>query len=118
MEAQKLMRERQQLEDGINGIRRLETQLSDNLELIELGEAEDDKEIVSEAEAALKAELDEGLEGLSLKECRKRLQRIERTLQQLATGNKLSGAVHDDAMTLKYLHQRYSNYQRWLTSQS
>ena len=68
--------------------------------------------------AALKAELDEGLEGLSLKECRKRLQRIERTLQQLATGNKLSGAVHDDAMTLKYLHQRYSNYQRWLTSQS
>ena len=54
MEAQKLMRERQQLEDGINGIRRLETQLSDNLELIELGEAEDDKEIVSEAEAALK----------------------------------------------------------------
>ncbi|MEB3735853.1 hypothetical protein ULF88_21295 [Halopseudomonas pachastrellae] len=68
--------------------------------------------------AALKAELDEGLEGLSLKECRKRLQRIERTLQQLASGNKLSGAVHDDAMTLKYLHQRYSNYQRWLTSQS
>ena len=67
--------------------------------------------------AALKAELDEGLEGLSLKECRKRLQRIERTLQQLASGNKLSGAVHDDAMTLKYLHQRYSNYQRWLTSQ-
>jgi MoxR-like ATPase len=68
--------------------------------------------------AALKAEMDEGLEGLSLKECRKRLQRIERTLQQLASGNKLSGAVHDDAMTLKYLHQRYSNYQRWLTSQS
>ena len=54
MEAQKLMRERQQLEDGINGIRRLETQLSDNLELIELGEAEGDKEIVAEAEAALK----------------------------------------------------------------
>ncbi len=54
MEAQKLMRERQQLEDGINGIRRLETQLSDNLELIELGEAEGDKEIVAEAEASLK----------------------------------------------------------------
>ena len=54
MEAQKLMRERQQLEDGINGIRRLETQLSDNLELIELGEAEGDKEIVEEAEKSLK----------------------------------------------------------------
>ena len=48
------MRERQQLEDGITGIRRLETQLSDNLELIELGEAEDDKEIVEEAEKSLK----------------------------------------------------------------
>ncbi|TDH39165.1 peptide chain release factor 2 [Pseudohoeflea suaedae] len=53
-EAQKLMRERQQLEDGITGIRRLESQLSDNLELIELGEAEDDKEIVEEAEKSLK----------------------------------------------------------------
>ena len=67
--------------------------------------------------AALKAKLDEGLDGVSLRECRKRLEQIERALQRLATGNKLSGVVHDDAMTLKYLHQRYSNYQRWLTSQ-
>ncbi len=67
--------------------------------------------------AALKAELDEGLEGVTLKVCRKRLEQIERALQRLATGNKLSGAIHDDAMTLKYLHQRYSNYQRWLSSQ-
>ena len=55
VEAQKLMRERQQLEDGITGIRAFETQLADNIELIELGEAEDDEEIVREAEAALKA---------------------------------------------------------------
>ncbi|MBW3098945.1 peptide chain release factor 2 [Pseudohoeflea coraliihabitans] len=54
-EAQKLMRERQQLEDGITGIRKLESQLSDNLELIELGEGEGDSEIVEEAERALKA---------------------------------------------------------------
>ncbi|WP_309043709.1 hypothetical protein [Marinobacter sediminicola] len=67
--------------------------------------------------AELKAELDEGLEGLSLRACRKRLEKIERTLQRMAEGSKLSGAVHDDAMTLKYIHQRYSNYQRWLTSQ-
>lgn len=67
--------------------------------------------------AALKAKLDEGLDGVSLRECRKRLEQIERALQRLATGNKLSGVVHDDAMTLKYLHQRYSNYQRWLSSQ-
>ncbi|MEP3437925.1 MAG: peptide chain release factor 2 [Hoeflea sp.] len=53
-EAQKLMRERQQLDDSINGLKRLETQLSDNLELIEMGEEEGDNDIISEAEAALK----------------------------------------------------------------
>ncbi|WP_097107777.1 peptide chain release factor 2 [Hoeflea halophila] len=53
-EAQKLMRERQQLDDSITGLKRLESQLSDNLELIEMGEEEGDSGIVSEAEAALK----------------------------------------------------------------
>ncbi len=48
------MRERQQLDDGINGILHHEGQLTENLELIELGEAEGDSEIVREAEAALK----------------------------------------------------------------
>ncbi|MCC0033641.1 MAG: peptide chain release factor 2 [Hoeflea sp.] len=53
-EAQKLMRERQHLDDSINGLKRLESQLSDNLELIEMGEEEGDADIVGEAEAALK----------------------------------------------------------------
>ncbi|WP_461432285.1 peptide chain release factor 2 [Hoeflea alexandrii] len=53
-EAQKLMRERQHLDDSINGLKRLESQLADNLELIEMGEEEGDADIVSEAEAALK----------------------------------------------------------------
>ena len=48
------MRERQNLDDSINGIKTLESQLADNLELIEMGEEEGDSEIVSEAEAALK----------------------------------------------------------------
>ncbi len=48
------MRERQQLEDSINGLKRTEAQLSDNLELIEMGEEEGDDDIVREAEAALK----------------------------------------------------------------
>jgi len=48
------MRERQHLDDSINGLKRLETQLSDNLELIEMGEEEGDTGIVTEAEAALK----------------------------------------------------------------
>ncbi|MBD9371904.1 peptide chain release factor 2 [Rhizobium sp. ARZ01] len=53
-EAQKLMRERQHLDDGINGLRGLEQQLRDNIELIELGEEEGDADIVKDAENALK----------------------------------------------------------------
>jgi peptide chain release factor 2 len=49
------MRERQHLDDSINGVRQLEADLNDNLELIELGDAEGDADVVSEAETALKA---------------------------------------------------------------
>ena len=49
------MRERQYLEENIGAVRRMETELSDNLELIELGEMEDDASVVTEAEGALKA---------------------------------------------------------------
>ncbi|EJZ23281.1 peptide chain release factor 2 [Rhizobium sp. Pop5] len=49
------MRERQQLDDGITGVRQLEQQLNDNIELIELGEEEGDEGIVKEAEDTLKA---------------------------------------------------------------
>jgi peptide chain release factor 2 len=54
-EAQKLMRERQQLDDSINGVKALEQRLKDNLDLIELGEEEGDDDIVREAEDSLKA---------------------------------------------------------------
>ena len=47
--AQKVMRDRQKLADAIDGYRALETGLNDNVELIELGEAEDDAEVVAEA---------------------------------------------------------------------
>ena len=49
------MRERQSLDDGVNGVRRLERQLADNIELIEMGEAEGDQAIVADAEGAIKA---------------------------------------------------------------
>ncbi len=49
------MQERTRLEGQINAVREVETGLSDNLELIEMGEAEGDEEIVLEAEAALEA---------------------------------------------------------------
>ena len=47
------MRERAGLESRINGFIELDTGLNDNVELIELGEMEDDEEIVTEAEQAL-----------------------------------------------------------------
>ncbi|KKM82346.1 hypothetical protein LCGC14_1320550 [marine sediment metagenome] len=53
--AQKLMRDRQTLVDAMDRYREMAQELSDNLELIELGEAEEDAEVVTEAEAALKA---------------------------------------------------------------
>ena len=51
--AQKLMRDRQMLVDQIGTYEAIKTGLSDNVELIELGEAEGDAEVVAEAEQAL-----------------------------------------------------------------
>ncbi len=51
--AQKLMRDRQALMDSIEGIEALERETSDNVEMIGMGELEDDAEIVAEAEAAI-----------------------------------------------------------------
>ncbi|QJD16084.1 peptide chain release factor 2 [Paracoccus sanguinis] len=52
--AQKLMRDRQVLSDKVETYRRIDQDLKDSVELIELGEAEGDAEIVSDAEATLK----------------------------------------------------------------
>lgn len=51
--AQKLMRERQNLVDAIDTHNGIQTDLSDNIELIEMGEMEEDDEIITDAEAAL-----------------------------------------------------------------
>ena len=32
-------------------------------------------------------------------------------------GRKLYGTVYDDVIALKYVHQRYTNYLAWLTTQ-
>jgi len=47
------MRERTNLDNGVSGLLAMESELSDTVELIELGEIEGDVEIVSEAEAQL-----------------------------------------------------------------
>lgn len=52
--AQKLMRERQQLESQIANVERIDRELAEHVELIELGEMENDNSVVDEAEEALK----------------------------------------------------------------
>ncbi|WP_299844257.1 peptide chain release factor 2 [uncultured Roseovarius sp.] len=52
--AQKLMRDRQSLVDAMDTHNAIQQELSDNVELIEMGEMEEDAEIVSDAEATLK----------------------------------------------------------------
>ena len=53
--AQKLMRERQMLVDALETYEGIKRDLADNIELIELGEMEEDAEVVSEAEDAISA---------------------------------------------------------------
>lgn len=64
--------------------------------------------------AQMSAEFEKGLEGLSEAEVRQRLVKIERLIQEWSKGRKLYGHIYDDLLRLKYLHQRYTNYQRWL----
>ncbi len=52
--AQKLLRERQQLDDQITAVNKLTASLDDAIGLIEMGEAEGEDEIVTEAEGSLK----------------------------------------------------------------
>jgi peptide chain release factor 2 len=49
-----MMRERQRLDDGIGSVEAIERELSDQLELIAMGEAEGDEAVVADAEAALR----------------------------------------------------------------
>jgi hypothetical protein len=64
--------------------------------------------------AALEAEFGLGLEGVTEAEARARLVKIERVLAEWSKGRKLYGHVFDDVLKLKYLHQRYTNYLKWL----
>ena len=51
--AQKVMRERTQLDAGLKAIDEMEHDLADNIELIELGEMENDIDVVADAEATI-----------------------------------------------------------------
>lgn len=61
----------------------------------------------------LSAEFARGLDGLSERDTRARLVRIERLIEERVKGRKLYGHLYDDLLKLKYLHQRYTNYLHW-----
>ncbi|MEM8837554.1 MAG: peptide chain release factor 2 [Pseudomonadota bacterium] len=84
--AQKVMRERQQLDDSINAVKGFETDLNDQIELIELGEMEDDQDVVSEAENTI----------LDMKEQMARRQ-VETLLSGEADSNDTYVEIHSGA---------------------
>ncbi|MBP1860958.1 peptide chain release factor 2 [Rhizobium herbae] len=85
-EAQKLMRERQHLDDGINSVRSFEQQMQDAIDLIELGEEEGDAGIIKEAEDSLKV--------LRIEAARRQ---VEAMLSGEADGNDTYLEVHSGA---------------------
>jgi len=56
----------------------------------------------------------QGLEGVTEKEVKSRMVEIERTLAKWSKSRKFYGHMYDDILKLKYLHQRYGNYLKWL----
>jgi MoxR-like ATPase len=68
--------------------------------------------------AGLDDEFDKGLDGVGDAEVRRRMNVIEARLAKLAGATKLYAHVQNDVLKLKYYHQRYSNYLRWLTWQA
>jgi MoxR-like ATPase len=65
----------------------------------------------------LSLEFATGLEGLDERATVARLSAIERLVTERLAGRKLYGNLYDDLLTIKYLHQRYTNYLQWLRSQ-
>ncbi len=59
-------------------------------------------------------ELDRGLDGVTEAEVKRRIARVETLVARLAKGTKLYAHVQNDVLQLKSIHQRYSNYLRWL----
>lgn len=66
----------------------------------------------------LLAQLEAGLDGVGAVEAGRRLTEIEARLRTVAGTGKLYGRDFDDLVALKYLHQRYTAYLRWLEGRS
>ena len=57
---------------------------------------------------------EKGLEGVSEKETKAQMVVIERMLEEISKGRKVHSFMYDDILKLKYYHQRYTNYLKWL----
>jgi MoxR-like ATPase len=66
---------------------------------------------------ALSVQFAQGLDGVSERDTRTRLAKIEKLVEERVKGRKLYGPLYDELLKLKYLHQRYTNYLAWLRSQ-
>jgi hypothetical protein len=66
--------------------------------------------------ARLSEQFELGLDGISESETRARLAKIETLIREQTRGKKLYGHLYDDLLVLKYLHQRYTNYLRWVAT--
>ena len=63
---------------------------------------------------AVLAAVEAGLDGLGEAEVLRRMAGVEALLASWQDGRKLHGHLYDDALVLKYAHQRYTNYLAWL----
>lgn len=66
---------------------------------------------------AMAEQFAQGLDGVSERDTRARLAKIEKLVEERVKGRKLYGPLYDELLKLKYLHQRYTNYLAWLRSQ-
>jgi MoxR-like ATPase len=84
--------------------------------LIDLSCAEYDRLNLDRSDPVADIDVDfsRGLEGVSEKDVRAQLVKIERVLNEWSRGRKFYGHMYDDVLKLKYFHQRYTNYLRWL----
>lgn len=62
----------------------------------------------------IEIDFNKGMEGLTISDVEKRMVAIEKVLETWSKAGKLYGHMADDILKLKYFHQRYTNYRRWL----
>jgi MoxR-like ATPase len=103
-------------EQGGNGVFRVD-RVSWLRALFDKSCAEYDKLGLDDSDAVGQAleKLGAGLEGVSRDVAEAEIARLGKLIGQIASGGKLSGPLFDDLLSLKYLHQRWSAYVRWLS---